>query len=366
VARLFRLLERQRIIPPMKSVARETFDALPATSWTVDLDGRLTSANRSWSRFALANGALSLADESAVRGRSIWEAIDDPAARDEIERAAALIRDGRADQVAWELSSHSPDQERIFLLHLSGLRQGNALEGYVFSTVDITATLRRMEHERRQEATGEVAAGVAQELRNPLFAISSAAQLLRFRAREDPVVEKNVGRILREVERLNRMATSLLEYGRPNPLALHPGDPDTVWDAVIEDERGYLEARSLELRRTRAHPHARCAIDAEQLAQVFVNLLVNAADAAPEASDLTLASELLPTGAWRCRLGNGGPPIPADVLPRVFEIFFSTKAGGTGIGLALCQRIVEAHGGTIGIDSTPAAGTTVTVTLPGA
>jgi signal transduction histidine kinase len=224
--------------------------------------------------------------------------------------------------------------------------------------------VQRVEHKRRLEAVGEVAAGVAHELRNPLFGISSAAQLLRFRAREDPVVEKNVGRILREVERLNRMVTALLDYGRPEPVRLAPGDPDQVWDDVLEANRGMLESRALALARTRAEPPARCRLDAEQLAQVFVNVLVNAVDAAPTASDLTLTSATLPTGAWRCRLHNSGPHIPPEMLPRVFEVFFSAKPGGTGIGLALCQRIVEEHHGTITLESAPEHGTTVTIVLP--
>ena len=171
--------------------------------------------------------------------------------------------------------------------------------------------IRRVEDKRRLEAIGEVATGVAHELRNPLFGISSAAQLLRFRAREDPMVEKNVGRILREVERLNRMVGSLLEFGRPAAPVLAPGDPDTVWDEVLESNRGLLESRSVVVQRTRAEPPARCAIDTEQLRQVFVNVLVNAIDAAPEASDLTLVSHALANGSWRCRLHNGGAADPA-------------------------------------------------------
>jgi signal transduction histidine kinase len=98
---------------------------------------------------------------------------------------------------------------------------------------------------------------------------------------------------------------------------------------------------------------------------VFTNLLVNAVDAAPEGSDLTLTTCTLPSGAWRSRLTNGGPAIPPESLHRAFEIFFSTKPGGTGIGLALCQRIVGEHGGTIALESEPGTGTTAVVTLPG-
>ncbi|HEX2781792.1 MAG TPA: ATP-binding protein [Gemmatimonadaceae bacterium] len=231
------------------------------------------------------------------------------------------------------------------------------------AAVERAALVRRVEQKRRLEAVGEVSAGVAHELRNPLFGISSAAQLLRFRAKDDPVVEKNVGRILREVERLNRMVTSLLEFGRPAPPNLTPGDPDAIWDDIVEGERGRLEARALRLARTRASVAARVAFDADQLAQVFVNVLVNAVEAAPERSTLTLVTETMPS-LWRCKLHNDGPPIPPEQLARVFEVFFSTKPGGTGIGLALCERIVQEHGGTIGIDSAAGVGTTVTITLP--
>ena len=224
--------------------------------------------------------------------------------------------------------------------------------------------MRATEQKRRLEAIGDVAAGVAQELRNPLFGISSAAQLLRFRAKDDPVIEKNVGRILREVERMNRLSTALLEYGRPHPLRLTPADPDAIWDEVLEAERGRLETSAIAITRTRARPPARCAIDAEQLAQVFVNVLVNAVEAAPEASDISLASEVLPTGAWRCTLRNGGSIVTPDTLARAFGIFFSTKQGAAGLGLPISQRIVEEHGGTVSLESSPGTGTTLSIVLP--
>src|SRR5829696_1819674 len=384
---------------------RQVLDAVPITIYTTDLEGRITSANRSWSRFARANGGASLADETAIAGSSIFDAMSDGAAREQIERALTLLRTGRAPVVRWEFPCNSPETERVFLMQVTPLHDDgeHRVTGFVFSTVDITpshqsrealidtgialsrtialdrvfqevglqvrravrcdcfaiavadddtaalriahqfgydaepralehelepvwlealangrvvlrhgprgleltapmasaegvlgaitivadeiespdrldeaervlATLaaqtaaaierawlvRRVEQKRRLEAIGEVSAGVAHELRNPLFGISSAAQLLRFRTREDPVVEKNVGRILREVERLNRMVTALLEFGRPNPLRLAPGDPDAVWDEVLDTHRGRLESRALHLRRTRAETPARC------------------------------------------------------------------------------------------------------------
>jgi signal transduction histidine kinase len=233
------------------------------------------------------------------------------------------------------------------------------------ASVERARVVRRLEQRRRLEAIGEVAAGVAGELRNPLFGISSAAQLLRFRVKEDPVVERNVGRILREVERLNAMVTSLLEYGRPAPAKLRDADPDAVWDEVLAAQRGALEAKALTVARTRPKTHVTCRVDPEQLGHAFQSVLANAIDAAPEGTDLTLASEATASRGWRSRLHNAGAPIPADALPRVFELFFSTKPGSTGIGLALCERILDEHGGSVSIESKEGKGTTVTMSLPG-
>jgi signal transduction histidine kinase len=206
---------------------------------------------------------------------------------------------------------------------------------------------------------------LAQQIRNPLFGISSAAQLLRFRVRDDPVIERNVGRILREVERLNAVVSSLMEYAQPAPLRFTRVDPDHLWHAVLAAKRGLLESKAVAIRHEPATPRASCDIDADQMTQVFVNVLANAVDAAPEGGDLALSSSIsTANGAWQCRLHNDGAPIPHDVLPRVFDLFFSTKPGSAGVGLALCRRIVDEHGGTISLESTADNGTTVTIQLP--
>jgi signal transduction histidine kinase len=224
--------------------------------------------------------------------------------------------------------------------------------------------VQRVSTKRRFEAIGEVATGIAHEIRNPLFGISSAAQMLRVRVPNDPAVARTVARILGEVDRLNNMVTALLDFGRPQASALTPGDPDRIWDDVLEGERARLALRRQTLVRTLSPEGVLVAIHPAHLAQVFLNLLVNASDAAPEGGVITLGSHVMATGGWRVRLHNGGPSIPPEVLPHVFELFYSTKSGGTGIGLALCQRILDDHGGTINIDSVPERGTTVTVTLP--
>src|SRR3954470_3567231 len=87
----------------------------------------------------------------------------------------------------------------------------------------------RTPNRERVKLSQDIAAGLAHELRNPAFAIASAAQLLRYRITDDPVVEKNIGRILREAERLNALVSALLDYGRPPAVRLAPHDPDHIW-----------------------------------------------------------------------------------------------------------------------------------------
>ena len=231
------------------------------------------------------------------------------------------------------------------------------------SAIERADVVHRLTTRRRLEAIGEVAAGIAREFRNPLFGISSAAQLLRFRVRDDPVIERNVGRILREVERLNTIVSSLLEYGSPPPLRAVSTDPDAVWHGVLMAKRGLLESKALVVRHRAAEPRATCDIDPEQISNVFAHVLSNAVDAAPEGTDLTLTSTSL-DGGWRCRLHNDGQPIAPENLPHVFELFFSTKPGSGGVGLALCQRILDDHGGSIALESTADSGTTATIILP--
>jgi signal transduction histidine kinase len=318
---------------------------------------------------------------TAVQARGYTESTDAVSARLRPDWLEALASDStivhRSAPVGREVTSPIISQEGVLgaiTVRLTELeatyelaetqRVLSAIAAQTAAAIDRAYLVRRVEQKRRLEAIGEVAAGVAHELRNPMFGISAAAQLLRAHGRDDPTVTRNVERMLREVDRLNTMLSSLLRYGRPQPLQLSEGDPDAVWDDVIESNRVRLEDAGLTVSRTQTSARAHLPFDSAQFRQVCLNLLGNAIDAAPRASVITLQSGALPNGAWRCRIQNGGAPIPPEALPRVFEIFYSLKGGGTGIGLALCQRIIEEHEGTISIESQAETGTAVTIVLP--
>lgn len=231
-----------------------------------------------------------------------------------------------------------------------------------------TPITSRTLHRERVRVSQNVAAAIAQELRNPVFGITSATQLLRYRNIEDPLIERNLGRILRETERLNTLIAALLEYGRPAPVQLAPGDPDEVWAAVLATHKGVLESKALLVHHSPPRDRATCDVDVEQLAQAFGNALANAVDAAPEGSDLTVFSTVDDDGTWRSHLHNDGAAISADVLPRIFEPLVTTKPGHAGTGLAVAHRILSDHGGSISVDTAAdgdaVAGTTLTFSLP--
>lgn len=209
----------------------------------------------------------------------------------------------------------------------------------------------------------DVATALAHELRSPVFAIASAARLLRYRVADDPVIEKNIGRIMREAEQLTAVVSALLDYGRPDPVHLAPANPDDLWVSVLHEHRGALEAKALLARHSPAESRVICRLDSMQLGQAFSNALVNAIEAAPEGSDLVIGSSA-DEGWWRSTVRNDGVPIAPDMLARAFDPLVSTKPGHAGIGLAVAQRVVSEHAGSISLESTAGAGTTLTFTLP--
>lgn len=232
---------------------------------------------------------------------------------------------------------------------------------HVAGAVERDRQRRRLEARARLEASAEAASIIAQELRDPLLGVSSASQLLRFRASEDPVLEKNVGRMLRDVERLNRLTTALLEFGRPLPLVRSATDPDGIWDDVVEQQRGLLESRALVLQRSRTDRATQVSADQEQLSRAFALLLQAAAETAPEATDLTLHCERTSSG-WCSRLTSEAP-LDAEAHRHALELLFSSRNSAGGLGLALGRRIVEAHGGTLTLQSSGGR-STLQVILP--
>jgi two-component system sensor histidine kinase PilS (NtrC family) len=177
--------------------------------------------------------------------------------------------------------------------------------------------------------------------------------------------------VLRESERLNKLITDFLVYARP-PL---PNKVAIDLNTMIEDMRLLLLAdgrfEHIEIIN-RIPSHVMIQADMHQISQVFMNLLQNAADAMPAGGTIVIVSRFLLSGANGFRnspvvlisVADSGKGIDAETAKHVFEPFWTTKADGTGLGLAIVYRIIEAHGGTIRVESPPAGGCRFTIMLP--
>ena len=225
----------------------------------------------------------------------------------------------------------------------------------------------------RLAALGTVALGLAHEIRNPLGGIKGAAQLLRA-ALSDVEQRRATEIIIREVERLDGLVAQLRELSQPTSPVLRPLNIHRVLNDVLALQRQAPGWGTITVR-TEFDPSlpAVCG-DAAQLTQVFLNLVKNATEALGGEGALTVATRIEHGFHIRREQGRGqflsvlvedtGPGVTADEQDQLFAPFFSTKAGGTGLGLALCQRIVTEHGGAIAYEPRPGGGARFRVTLP--
>lgn len=227
---------------------------------------------------------------------------------------------------------------------------------------ELKALRSELMNKERFAAMGRVVAGAAHEIRNPLFGISSVGQILE-RELVDPAHRELVRALLSETKRLNELVEELLVYGRPMTLRQEDCDVAALWREVLDmhrDELARLEIGFL------GDPHFRPVqtyLDANQIRQVFLNLLRNAIDATPPRGTITLQF-LLDNRYIIIKLTDTGMGIPADNKDKIFDLFFTTRPKGTGLGLAICKKIVQDHGGEIAIESAEGKGTSVTIKLP--
>ena len=234
----------------------------------------------------------------------------------------------------------------------------------------------RMKERDRLAALGQMAAGLAHEIRNPLGAIKGAAQLLLSPATapDSDAAETGsefLGIIVEEANRLNRVVSQFLDYARPFRGELSSLDVNEVVKKTAQLIAPTDGERQVEVQLTLAEELPRARGDAEQLRQVFLNLALNAVQAMEKGGRLTISTAMrkggrrnAPAQFLEIRFRDNGPGIPATVLKNLFIPFYTTKDKGTGLGLPISQRIIENHGGTIEVRSRVGSGSTFTVVLP--
>jgi two-component system nitrogen regulation sensor histidine kinase GlnL len=244
--------------------------------------------------------------------------------------------------------------------------------------------LRDLKHRRELEEdlkradrlamVGTLAAGLAHEIRNPLGGIKGAAQLLKRSLDRDSALLEYADIMIREVDRVDKLIEQLLDLSRPAKLELAALNIHEILADVL-----LLQAQAPEERKTKVKKQFDPSLppirgDRAQLTQVFVNLVKNACEAMTGGGTLTVTTRVetdfhirdQETGRNKLiwvDIQDDGAGINDEDLPHIFSPFFSTKHNGTGLGLALCYRIIKEHGGLIRVDSAPGMGTTFKVSL---
>ncbi len=223
----------------------------------------------------------------------------------------------------------------------------------------VKARLTRAEH---LAEIGQLAASLAHEIKNPLAGISGAVQVIRDAAPHDDPHRPILTEILRQIDRLDRTVKDLLIYARPVPPRFQECRLELVIERVVTVFRREPDLQRVRLIAIRSDAPL-IEADEHQVEQVLMNLVLNAAHASADGASVRVRTVALPQSV-ELRVEDDGHGMDPPTAQRALQPFFTTRARGTGLGLPICKRIVEEHGGTLRIESAPGRGTTVIVTLP--
>ncbi len=333
----------------------------------LDPAGRIVSLNQAAEELTGFSG-------SQIAGRLIGEIFPSPAPLSSL--VAKTVEQGRS-HADFDATLTRADGARLTVSTIASLVSNPHGEnrGVVLVLRDLSRVRELEEQVRRSDrlaALGVLAAGVAHEVRNPLVGVRAAAQLMEREPGFPPSLQEFTGIIIREVDRLNRLVGDLLALAGGRPLRIQPCNVNQVVEEALRLEESTLQAGAITVVRRYDPAVPAVAADPDRLLQVFLNLIRNGAEAmAGGAGELQLrtrfervAPQCGGGAAAVVEIGDRGPGIPPETQAQVFNPFFTTKDGGTGLGLPISLRIVEEHGGAIEVHSRVGQGTTFRVLLP--
>ena len=215
-------------------------------------------------------------------------------------------------------------------------------------------------------AMGSVVAGVAHEVRNPLFSISATLDAFEARFTDRHEGQQYLTILRGEVNRLSQLMRDLLEYGKPSQLTLAPARINEIVQQTVQDCRTLAEKARVSVV-PQPGQEITAMVDQQRLQQVFQNLIENAIQHSPAAGTVRITTESCTVDGqpWLCcSVRDQGPGFQPDDLTKVFAPFFSRRRGGIGLGLSIVQRIVEEHGGQVGVSNHAEGGAVVSIKIP--
>jgi two-component system sensor histidine kinase HydH len=242
------------------------------------------------------------------------------------------------------------------------------------SLAEANRNLRLAQQEARRAerlaALGQLSAGLAHEIRNPLGVIKGSAEILSQKLEgSDGLARELSGYIYTEVNRVSALVSRFLDFARPTQLELHAEQMPPLLEACIKAATEQGATARVSIVREYAADLPEVLIDRELCEQVFTNLILNACEAMGEqGGELTIrmGSETQPTAQVWVEIEDSGPGITLELKEQIFNPFFTTKKTGVGLGLAIVTKIVDAHGGLVRVENSPGRGACFRVTLPAA
>lgn len=270
-------------------------------------------------------------------------------------------------------AKHADGSMRSFRISAAPLfDETGKITGIVTSGRDVTESNlldRQLAEHDKFAAMGQMLAGAAHELNNPLTAILGVSDLLSESSHDD-VIRRQAGLILKQARRAADIVQNLLAFSRPRTAALLPLRIEEVIQHILLSQKSSFEQKKITVKFEPAPGLPPVDGDRKLLAQVFSNIIVNAEQAiSPAKESGTIRISITSSGNRIClTFENDGPPISAENIAKLFDPFFTTKrpGGGSGLGLTICLAIVKDHGGTIEVDSPADGGATFRVFLPAA
>jgi two-component system sensor histidine kinase HydH len=227
--------------------------------------------------------------------------------------------------------------------------------------------VRRLEAEVRRKdklaALGKLAAGVAHEIRNPLSSIKGMATFFADQFSEGSEAKAAAGVMIQEVDRLNRAVSELLDFARPTDLNCQTTDLAPLLTRSIQLINQDAVNQSVTVDLNLVDDICPVNIDPDRLTQCLLNLYLNAIQAMTEGGTLRVVCDMQDNRYVKIHVSDTGPGIAADHLGRIFDPYFTTKNKGTGLGLAVVHKIIDAHQAHLAVESTPGKGTTFTIRL---
>lgn len=226
---------------------------------------------------------------------------------------------------------------------------------------------RQMERADRLASVGEMASGLAHEIKNPLAGISGAISVIADDFAADDPRREVVDKVLEQIGRLDKTATDLLYFGRPGRPEFTYVDVNDLVSKTLFFIAQHPEARNVRRVKDLGRGLARVWVDEKQIQQVLFNVMINGMQAMKEGGTLTIrtaATDYKGRSGVQIEIEDTGPGISREALEDIFVPFFTTKTQGTGLGLPICKQLLENHGGTIGVASRTGQGTTFSIQLP--